>query len=241
VAFLKQMHLDLMRGIDGRNLSGEWRGGTMLVHSPVSGRISAGEVAAQDIPEAMQQFRSDYLSEGWQGVHPLLHSALVHIELARIHPFKDGNGRMGRMLFQLLLARRQLPPLPWELTLTRQRPAYLAAVEEAISTKDPAPFARFVLDAAGRSIDLGFEMAAALRRERRSIIKSLVNVHEAPWHAQPLAEWALVNVLTDGGPQPHDRQLRLPANGDIDGLDIVYFEGGRCRSSVVSRRLLGLS
>jgi Fic family protein len=237
---MKQMHLDLMRGIDGRNPSGEWREGAMWVHSPVSDRISAAEVAAEEVAAAMQQFQSDYLSDGWQAVHPLIHSALVHLELARIHPFRDGNGRLGRMLLQLLLARRQVPLLPWELTLLRQRPAYLAAIEEAISTKDPTSFLRFLLDAAGRSIDLGFEMAAALRREQRSLIKTLVHVLEAPWHAQLLAEWVLVHVLTDGGPHPHDPQLRLP-DGGIDGLDLVYFEGWRCLSSPLSRSLLRLS
>lgn len=38
-------------------------------------------------------------------IHPLIRSAIFHYELEFVHPFADGNGRMGRMLHSLLLGR----------------------------------------------------------------------------------------------------------------------------------------
>lgn len=43
---------------------------------------------------------------------PLVHAALVHYQFEAIHPFIDGNGRVGRLLITLLLVERQVLPTP---------------------------------------------------------------------------------------------------------------------------------
>jgi fido (protein-threonine AMPylation protein) len=176
LAYIKQLHLEIMRGVDGRDRSGEWRTGTMWVHSPVSGDISKGQVPADGIQATMERFEKDFLSEEWEPVHPLVHAGLAHLELVRVHPFRDGNGRLARMLLQILLLRRGLPLLPWELTFVRDRPAYLAAVDEAISKEDPAPFLQFLLGACANSAALGYRMAQSLRRERTAVTAALVDL-----------------------------------------------------------------
>jgi cell filamentation protein, protein adenylyltransferase len=44
---------------------------------------------------------------------PLVHLGLVHYQFEAIHPFLDGNGRMGRLLVVLLLCAWNLLPRPW--------------------------------------------------------------------------------------------------------------------------------
>ena len=44
-------------------------------------------------------------------LHPIVIASLFHHELAAIHPFDDGNGRMGRLLMNLILMQYQYPPL----------------------------------------------------------------------------------------------------------------------------------
>ena len=43
---------------------------------------------------------------------PLVHAALVHSQFESIHPFLDGNGRVGRLLITLFLLRREVIPSP---------------------------------------------------------------------------------------------------------------------------------
>lgn len=56
------------------------------------------------------------------------HLAKVHAEFERIHPFRDGNGRVGRLALNLLLVRNELAPA---IIYKRDRPRYLRALDRA--------------------------------------------------------------------------------------------------------------
>jgi Fic family protein len=60
---------------------------------------------------------------------PLVHAALAHSQFEAIHPFLDGNGRVGRLLITLLLVERQVLPSPLlylSAYLEATRPEYYA-------------------------------------------------------------------------------------------------------------------
>jgi Fic family protein len=58
----------------------------------------------------------------------LEHLARVHAEFERIHPFRDGNGRTGRLVLNLLLVRHGLAPA---IIYKKDRPKYLRALDRA--------------------------------------------------------------------------------------------------------------
>lgn len=80
--------------------------------------ISFVPISSESLPAGMDElFR--FVQD--KSVTPLLRTAIAHIEFEALHPFKDGNGRIGRMLITLML---------WELKLIRAPHFYVSAYFE---------------------------------------------------------------------------------------------------------------
>ena len=81
-------------------------------------------------------FNADLLPGLQLAPRPVLEEvAAAHAAFERIHPFIDGNGRCGRLLTNLILARLGYPPA---IVYVRQRPRYLDALRRA-DAGDPGP------------------------------------------------------------------------------------------------------
>jgi Fic family protein len=82
-------------------------------------------------------------------LHPVLKSAILHYEIETIHPFTDGNGRIGRLWQTLILAKWNdiFAWIPMELVLYQNRPQYYAAIAEARKANDSGVFIEFTLSA----------------------------------------------------------------------------------------------
>lgn len=81
--------------------------------------------------------------------HPLVASCLFHYELEFIHPFADGNGRMGR-LWQTLILRHWkslLAYLPVETVIRERQDDYYRVLAEADQSAEATPFVEFMLQA----------------------------------------------------------------------------------------------
>lgn len=76
--------------------------------------------------------------------------AVVHAELILVHPFREGNGRLARLLALLMGYQAGLPPLDFGPLAGRKKPAYFAAIQAALG-RDYAPitsmFERVILRA----------------------------------------------------------------------------------------------
>ena len=86
--------------------------------------------AARLVPDLLEDLLS-YLNGATHG--PLVQAALVHAQFESIHPFVDGNGRVGRALIHTVLTRRGLTSsrlLPVSLVLATFREQYVAALND---------------------------------------------------------------------------------------------------------------
>lgn len=88
-------------------------------------------------------------SEASAGVHLMEHIARIHADFERIHPFRDGNGRTGRLTMNLILVRRGYAPA---IVYRRDRPRYLRALERT-DVLEYGPLAELVARAVKDSLD----------------------------------------------------------------------------------------
>ncbi len=72
---------------------------------------------------------------------PSVQVVLGHFVFVYIHPYMDGNGRMGRFLMNVMLAAGGYP---WTIVPLQQRDAYMAALEQASVEQNIIPFAEFL-------------------------------------------------------------------------------------------------
>lgn len=79
--------------------------------------------------------------------HPLIASAVFHYEFEFIHPFADGNGRMGRLWQSLILAKWNplFANLPIETLVYAHQLEYYQAIAASTEQTDSAPFVEFML------------------------------------------------------------------------------------------------
>lgn len=109
---IKEIHEKLMLGVRGDHATpGEFRRTQNWIGSPGSTITNAKYVPPPpdemiNALSSMEAFLHD------RTLPPLIHIALCHYQFEAIHPFLDGNGRVGRLLITLLLVERKLLPSP---------------------------------------------------------------------------------------------------------------------------------
>jgi Fic family protein len=89
-------------------------------------------------------------------VHPLIKSCVFHYEFEFIHPFSDGNGRMGRMWQTLLLYKWKeiFAWLPVETIIHDRQDEYYAALGSSNDANECTEFIRFILQAIWDTLEI---------------------------------------------------------------------------------------
>lgn len=110
---LREVHEKLMRGVRGEQATpGEFRRSQNWIGAPGS-TLNAATYVPPPPAELMDTLAAleEYL-HAEDTLPPLVRLALIHYQFEAIHPFLDGNGRIGRLLITLLLVHWGLLPMP---------------------------------------------------------------------------------------------------------------------------------
>ncbi len=110
---IRELHERLMRGVRGdRHTPGEFRRSPNWI-GPVGSSLSNAPFVPPPVEE-MHRALDDFekFLHAPSDLRPLARLAVAHYQFEAVHPFLDGNGRVGRLLVTLLLCMWELLPAP---------------------------------------------------------------------------------------------------------------------------------
>lgn len=176
---LKQTHAILMRGVRGEHkqpgefrTSQNWIGGSSLADAAFIPPFHDG---VSDLMGDLEQFwHNDRIT-----VPHLIRAAISHYQFETIHPFLDGNGRIGRLLIPLYLVSHGLlakPSLYLSDFFERNRAAYYDALTRVRMSNDMIHWVRFFLQGLAETAAKGrdvFRQILSLRTDVEQRILSL--------------------------------------------------------------------
>jgi Fic family protein len=179
VRLLKNTHAILMQGVRGEHKTpGDFRHSQNWIGGSSLGNAMFIPPHYEAVPELMSDLEKFWHNERVQ-VPELVRIAISHYQFETIHPFLDGNGRIGRLLITLYLISRGLlekPSLYLSDFLERNRGAYYDALTRARASNDMVHWVVFFLDAVietAESSKQTFQKIMAMRNELESKMVTL--------------------------------------------------------------------
>ena len=171
----------------------------------------------------------------WLGAsdqHPLITSSVFHYEFEFIHPFADGNGRMGR-LWQTLILTRWKPlfaNIPVESLVHKHQAEYYLALQKSTDQTDSAPFIEFMLRMILDAISTATPQVApqvtpqvkrmleAMQGEMtRGQLQSVLDLHDRKSfrerYLQPALQEGLIEMTIPDKPNSRSQKYRLADKG----------------------------
>ncbi len=123
-----------------KSFAGEFRKVNVVV------RNSAGQILHTGIPkEELKGYLHDFVlwyKENKNKFKPLVLAAIIHNQFEHIHPFQDGNGRVGRLLLNFILLKNKYPPIN---ILIEDRAEYYQTLQEYSKNDNLKPTLEFLI------------------------------------------------------------------------------------------------
>ena len=200
---LKEMHgILLSKGRGSDRTPGEFRRTQNWIGGTRPGNAAFVPPPPAEVVECMGALEM-FLHDQPEPTPPLLKAALAHVQFETIHPFLDGNGRLGRLLITLLLCEKKVlsePMLYLSLYFKMHRQAYYDALDGVRLTGDWESWldffseavvvtARQATDAAGHLLELAEQDEKTIRSTGRAAASALTVHHALFGHPVATSGW----------------------------------------------------
>jgi Fic family protein len=165
-------------------------------------------------------------------IHPLVSSSIFHYEFEFIHPFSDGNGRMGRLWQSLILSQWNLifAGIPVESLVFEHQQEYYGAIRESTRQSDSAPFVIFMLNMIWEAVTTATpqvtpqvapqvaDLLAAIRGEMsREMIQAALGFSDRKSfqerYLKPALAEGLIEMTIPSKPNSRSQKYRLTSKG----------------------------
>ena len=127
---------------------------------PNNVRTSTGEIYYFTPPDQVKPAMGDlidwYRRQEDEGEHPIVIAATFHYRFTRIHPFDDGNGRMARLLMNMILIKHGYTVA---IIPTEERGQYINSLAQADKTEDLTEFITYIADCCKYALNLHLKAA----------------------------------------------------------------------------------
>ena len=127
---------------------------------PNNVRTSTGEIYYFTPPDQVKPAMGDlidwYRGQEDEGEHPIVIAATFHYRFIRIHPFDDGNGRMARLLMNMILIKHGYTVA---VVSIEERDQYIGMLEQADKTEDLAEFIAYIAHCCKYTLNLHLKAA----------------------------------------------------------------------------------
>jgi Fic family protein len=164
IRLLNETHRRLMKGVHGAQKGpGEIRHSQNWIGGTRPGNAAYVPPPPEEVPRLLSELEK-YL-HGSDALPPLIRAGLVHVQFETIHPYLDGNGRLGRLLVTLLLEEWKVlsqPLLYLSLHFKRHREDYYRALSRVRTEGDWEAWTAFFLEGVATIADEAVKSAREL-------------------------------------------------------------------------------
>ena len=247
---IREAHTVLLAGVRGQGKApGEYRRIPNWI-GPAGCTIEQARfvpISAEKLPDAMSVWER-YLHE--DAADRLVQLALLHAEFEALHPFLDGNGRLGRMLVPLYMWQTgliQRPMFYLSAFLESHRDEYYERLLAVSRDGDWTSWCRFFLSALKTQAEENQQKAEAIlglyermKREVADLTRSHYAIHALDWIFERPIFKSSDFVASSGIPEPTAKRI-LPALRDAKILLTLVEASGRRAATLCFPSLLNIA
>lgn len=168
-ALIKNIQYIVLNNSRGKDkLKGEFKKKQNYIGNRYSKEITYTPVSYLHTEEYMNNL-TDFINETDDKINPLIKIAIIHAYFELVHPFEDGNGRVGRILVPILLKKYQVLSTPYfyiSYYLSQNREKYISSLESISKDLNWEPWIKFFIEAFQKQTEILISMLRKLKEIR---------------------------------------------------------------------------